>query len=53
MRLHGYCSTCHKIKLVRVSAAAVAMMTLKPIPEGICDACEEASRPAARRSKVS
>jgi hypothetical protein len=42
MRLVGYCTECHKIKYVRVSAHQLVMAQAKKsnIVEGICDACE-------------
>jgi hypothetical protein len=42
MRLHGYCTECHRPKLVRVSGHGLAGIATRGIPQGICDECEDA-----------
>lgn len=42
MRVHGWCTVCHKIKRVtaRDVDAALAVMR-RGIPVGVCDSCAE------------
>ena len=46
MRLHGYCETCHRIKLVRVRVPRPGAMQL-----GTCSACEEKAEAASRERR--
>ena len=41
MRIHGYCTSCHKIKMVRVSGSNLAL-AVRGGAQGICSECEEA-----------
>ena len=40
MRIHGWCTGCRKVKLVRVSGHGLAMIGARRIAQGICDDCE-------------
>lgn len=40
MRLHGYCTECHKIKMVNVPGHALALAVVRGVAEGVCDDCE-------------
>ena len=40
MRLHGYCTSCRRPKLVRVSGHGMAMLAVRAVPQGICTDCE-------------
>lgn len=44
MKLPGYCTSCHKIKQVRVTNASIVKAQAKGsnVFEGICDACQQA-----------
>jgi len=41
MRVIGYCTSCHKIAYVRVSAHEMAMSGARRVLSGICGHCEE------------
>lgn len=41
MKLHGYCTSCHKVKRVRVTNQAMAMYSVQRVLRGICDACQQ------------
>ncbi len=51
MRLHGFCTSCHKIKMLTVTGSAFARMAGRGsnIPEGICDGCQEREDARCRR----
>lgn len=51
MRLHGYCTSCRRVRLVSVSAHALALSQVTGVVEGNCQECEEKERPALRRVK--
>ena len=41
MRLHGYCTKCHRIRRVRVTNHG---MLGRSIPQGVCHECEDKGR---------
>jgi len=42
VRLHGWCTGCRKVKLVRVSGHGLAMAAAtKGVASGICAQCED------------
>lgn len=45
MKLHGYCTSCRRICLVQVNAAALAR---GGVPQGVCPQCEDEERQKAR-----
>lgn len=52
MKIHGWCTTCHKVKRVQISGSALA----RPgTPRGICDSCQQAEddKNKARRAQLS
>jgi len=48
MKIHGYCETCHKIKLVHANSKAMVQLALNKPIFGQCDACLERELQAAR-----
>lgn len=38
MRMHGYCETCHKMRMVRVTPVRLGA---HKVPVGICASCED------------
>lgn len=45
MRLHGYCTECHRIRMVRVN---FGRYTGRGVMQGVCDDCEEKRRAQSR-----
>jgi hypothetical protein len=41
MRLHGYCTSCNRFRLINVSGHGLAMTAVGRGPQGVCDECEE------------
>lgn len=48
MRVHGYCTSCRRIKRVTVASSHLASSMMRGTPEGVCDDCEEAEAPRRR-----
>jgi hypothetical protein len=48
MKVHGWCESCKKIKLVRTTNAGMVRLALNKPVFGICSSCEELERQAAR-----
>jgi len=48
MKVHGYCETCRKIKLIRANSAAMVRLAMNQPIFGQCDACEEVERQGSR-----
>jgi len=45
MRLHGYCTECHRFKLVSVAAHNLVMVSATRMGvQGVCADCEEQQR---------
>lgn len=49
MKLHGWCEECRRVRMVRVSGAAMARLAAGGTPVGVCDACEDAAEQERRR----
>jgi hypothetical protein len=47
VKLHGYCTQCRRVRLVRLSGHDIAMLGVRRFPSGICDDC--ATKPPARK----
>jgi len=45
VRIVGYCTSCRRIKYVRVGAAGLAMLGQRSVATGVCSDCEEARHP--------
>lgn len=41
MMIPGYCTSCHRIKQVRVSNHGMAMLGARQVAQGICRSCED------------
>lgn len=40
MKLHGWCSKCHRVRMVTVSGHSLAMAaSARGVPSGVCDEC--------------
>ena len=41
MKIHGYCTRCHKIRRVNVGTNTLALIAAgRRVAEGICDECQ-------------
>ena len=41
MRIHGWCTSCHRVKVVRVTSSGMVRLATRQVAEGVCADCEE------------
>lgn len=50
MRLHGYCTECHRIRQVRVNNHGMARLAMRGTASGICASCEDKAEKQRREA---